>query len=69
MNSYIELLVTLGFLAGLMWAMLRFMLRDIHNDLNDLKKSMSEIKDDMKHAHTRIDHLYETLIDLVKKKN
>jgi len=33
MNEFLQALITIGFLAGMMWAMLKFMLRDIHNDL------------------------------------
>ena len=73
MNSYIELLVTLGFLAGLMWAMLRFMLRDIHKDLTDLKEEVHEFKQEMRDyrlaTDARFDNLYKTLIDIVNKKN
>lgn len=76
MNNYIELLVTLGFLGGLLWAMLKFMLRDIHTDLNELKKNVAEIKEENRFAHQRIDNLfqttndlYKTLIELVRKKD
>ena len=75
MSNYIELLVTLGFLAALMWGMLRFMLRDIHKDLTDIKFSIHKIESRIEKSESRIDHLYEennrlykTLIDLIQKK-
>lgn len=73
MSHYVEMLVSLGFLGGLMWGMMKFMLRDIHKDLdnirtdiNGLRFEISEIKTDMKRQDVRIDHLYQILIELVK---
>ena len=44
MDKYIELLVTIGSLAVLMWGMLKFMLRDIHKEMADMKKDTHDIK-------------------------
>lgn len=66
MSHFLEQLVTLGFLGAMMWGMLKFLLRDIHTDLSNIKKEISEIKIDMRDMKTdikktdaRIDHLYE----------
>lgn len=71
----IELLVTLGFLAALMWGMLKFMLRDIHRDLSELKSGQERIDSKINKAEMRIDHLFEEnnrlykiLVELVQKK-
>jgi len=66
MTHYIEMLVTLGFLGGLMWGMMKFMLRDIHRDLSNIQVEISEIKVEMKRQDSRIDHLYQICIDLLK---
>lgn len=70
MDKYLELLVTLGFLAALMWGMMKFMLRDIHRDLADIRndvaglrkdigKDIGELKQAQQRTDSRIDHLYE----------
>lgn len=75
MTSYIEILVTLGFLGVLMWGMLKFMLRDIHKDLNDIKDGQKRFEIRLDKMDGRIDHLfdennrlYKVLIDMVQKK-
>lgn len=69
MSHYLETLVTLGFLGALMWAMMKFMLRDIHNDLVDLKKDFLELKENQKKVDIRIDHLYQICINILESKN
>jgi hypothetical protein len=68
MSQYFDLLVTLGFLSVLMWGMLRFMLRDIHKDLMELKTGQAEIKAAQAKSDARIDHLYQMFVDLLKEK-
>lgn len=68
MNHIVDLLVTLGFLGALMWGMMRFMLREIHRDISELKQTMLEMKDDMRNSNQRIDHLYQICIDLLKER-
>lgn len=76
MTHFLELLVTFGFLGALMWGMMKFMLRDIHNDLQELKIVVKDIRRDMKASDARIDHLYEennrlyrTIIEIIRSKN
>lgn len=57
----IQVLITVGSLGAMMWSMLKFLLRDIHKDLTDLKEGM-------KRSETRTDHLYEICIGLLKNK-
>ena len=59
MNTTIQTLILIGSLGGMMWAMLKFMLRDIHKDLDDIKKRLDK-------SETRIDHLYEICIGLLQ---
>ena len=66
MTHYIESLISLGFLAAMMWGMMRFMLRDIHKDLVDLKEGQMRLENRMDKSETRIDHLYQICIDLLK---
>lgn len=68
MNDVLQAILIIGSLTAMIWALLKFMLRDIHKDLTD-------IKDAQKRSEARIDHLFEennriyrTLIDMVKKK-
>jgi hypothetical protein len=68
MTQHIELSVTLGFLGVLMWGMMKFMLRDIHKDLVDLRNDISDLKKTSSRAEERIDHLYQICIDLLKEK-
>lgn len=66
MHDIIELLVTLGFLGALMWGMMKFLLKEIRQDLGSLRKSMEEIKQEQSRSSQRIDHLYQICIDLLK---
>lgn len=73
MSHYIESLVSLGFLGGLMWGMLKFMLKDIHRDLVDIRSEIHELKQGqarfesrMDKTDVRIDHLYQICIDLLR---
>lgn len=59
MTPYIDQLVLLGFLGGMLWAMLKFMLRDIHRDLAELKEGQHKLETRMDRFEGRIDHLYE----------
>lgn len=68
MTHYIETMVTLGFLGVLMWGMLKFMLRDIHKDLNDIKATMVAQGDRIDQQGARIDHLYQICIEMLKEK-
>ena len=70
MDKYLDLLITLGFLGALMWGMMKFMLRDIHKDLADLKIDLHEFKEEVKQSSVRhekrIDDLYQICINLLK---
>jgi len=59
MDPYLQLLLTIGGLAGMMFAMLKFMLRDIHKDLENINKRLDK-------SETRLDHLYEICIGLLQ---
>jgi hypothetical protein len=59
MNKYAELLIVIGSLGTMMWGMLKFMLRDIHSDLLN-------IKTELKRSEERIDHLYQICVDILK---
>ena len=74
MHNYVDLLVTYGFLGALMWGMMKFMLRNIHRDLLEIRNEVKEIRTEIRKADARIDHLYEnnnrlyrTLLEIVKK--
>jgi hypothetical protein len=80
MIQLLEVLGTVMLLGAMMWGMMRFMLKEIHSDLIGIKTDMLEMKADMLEMKTemkteikkqsqRTDHLYEILIDLVKKKS
>jgi|GEM_PF-3642753 hypothetical protein len=66
MSPYLEHLVTLGSLGVLMWGMLKFMLRDIHKDLADIKEQMKRAEVRMDKNDLRSDHLYQICIDMLK---
>lgn len=75
MNEFLQALITIGFLGTMMWAMLKFMLRDIHKDLfdidkniNELKIQMHEIRNDMKEGRARTDNLYNICVEILKGK-
>jgi hypothetical protein len=66
MDQQLQFLCTLGFLGAMMWGMMKFMLRDIHRDLQDIRGEIKDIRDDMKEikeeqriGRIRTDHLYE----------
>lgn len=68
MDKYLDLLVLFGFLAGLMWAMMKFMLRDIHKDLIDIKTAQARSDLRIDHLYEENNRLYKTLIDMIQKK-
>jgi hypothetical protein len=49
-----------------MWGMLKFMLRDIHKDLADIKEQMKRAEVRMDKNDLRSDHLYQICIDMLK---
>jgi hypothetical protein len=69
---FLEALGALMFLTGMMYGMMRFMLKDIHNDLVTLKQGQLKLEEKIDIINTRseqrTDHLYEVVIDLLKKK-
>lgn len=60
-KNVIDLLIIIGSLGAMMYGMLKFFLREIHKDLEDIKKSID------KHE-SRIDHLYHITVELLKDK-
>jgi hypothetical protein len=65
---FLEALGALMFLTGMMYGMMRFMLKDIHNDLIALKEGQNKIEANIARSEQRTDQLYEIVIDLLKKK-
>lgn len=61
METVIQTVVLMGSLGALMWAMLKFMLRDIHKDLANIKSEITEIKVDMRKNEARTDRLYQEI--------
>jgi len=73
MHFCIQLLITIGFLGGLMWTIMKFAFRDIHKELKDIRKDiyalkLSMEKTDARHekSEARTDHLYEICIEMLK---
>lgn len=68
----LEGLGALMFLTGMMWGMMRFMLKEIHSDLVLLKEGQKKLEEKIDvinlRSEQRTDHLYTILIDVVKKK-
>lgn len=67
MEPYVQAILTLMFLTGMMWGMVKFLFRDIHRDLQDIRSDIQEIKDEQRVARVRTDHLYEIVCKLVKE--
>lgn len=63
----IDSIVTICFLGAMMFGMLKFMLRDIHNDLTELKAGQKRLEERMDKSDVRIDHLYEMFISVQKE--
>jgi hypothetical protein len=59
-NLLISTLVTIGALGTTMWAMLHFMLRDIHKDMTSLAQKSER-------NEQRLDQLYQTIIQMLQK--
>lgn len=68
MDNYLQLLIVIGSLTGMMWTLLKIMLRDIHRDLNDLKEGQRRSENRIDHLYEENNRLYRVLIDLVQKK-
>lgn len=67
MENVVELLITIASLGAMMWGMMKFMLRDIRNDIAILRNDVKDLKDATNRSETRIDHLYEICIDMLGK--
>jgi hypothetical protein len=74
-KEFLEVLISIGLLGGMMYGMMKFMLRDIHKDLSDIRSVISDIRESqnrlaerMDKSDIRIDHLYHICIDLLKER-
>jgi hypothetical protein len=67
--------MTIEFIAGVvtiiasMYGMLKFMLKDVHKELEVLKQEQKEFKQEMRYTHHRLDGLYKVLLDRTYGKN
>lgn len=66
MQLFIQTIVLMGSLAAMLWGMMKFLLKDIHKDLVDLKEGQKRLENRMDRAdirmdktESRIDHLYQ----------
>jgi hypothetical protein len=57
----LNLIITIGSLGAMMWVMLKFMLRDIHKDITDIKTAQNRVDH-------RLDNLYQICVELLKWK-
>ena len=61
--------VDIQFIAGVvtiiasMYGMLKFMLKDVHKEVETLKENQKEFKDELRHVNNRMDGLYRILLD------
>lgn len=69
MQIILQTFVMIISLCGAMFGMQKFLLKDIHRDLCEIRKDISRIESRMDKADIRIDHLYEICIDLLKERN
>lgn len=58
-KGVIDILIIVGSLGAMMFGMLKFMLRDIHKELLDIKSASDR-------HEKRIDHLYEVIVEVLK---
>lgn len=66
MSLFLQTTILICSLSILMCGILKFMLRDFHRDLNHIRKNMEELKAENGRTETRIDHLYQICIDMLK---
>lgn len=73
-NAIIQVAVTVASILTTMWALLKFILRDIRIDLSNIKSDIKDLKLSNLRHESRIDHLYEennrlykVLMEIVKK--
>lgn len=59
-------IAVVGSLSTMMWAMLRFLLKDIHKDLTDIKARLDRSDARMDKSEGRVDHLYHICIEMLK---
>jgi hypothetical protein len=69
MHTYLEILIMIGSLGALMWGMMKFMLKHIHKDLQDIRKDISELKSASSRSETRMDHLYQICIEMLSTRH
>ena len=69
MQIILQTLVMIVSLCGAMFGMQKFLLKDIHRDLSEIRKDIIRIESRMDKADTRIDHLYQVCIEMLKEKN
>ncbi len=65
----IQFIVGILSIIGSMYAMLRFMLRDVHKEVEMLEKGQKEFRTEMRFVHNRLDGLYRVLLDKTYGKN
>ncbi len=65
----LQLVVGVLTIIGSMYAMLKFMLKDITKDMSLHEKALEEFKQELRHVNNRMDGLYRILIDRTYGKN
>lgn len=67
-KNIMDLLIIVGSLGAMLWGMMRFMLRDIHKDLMEIKENSRKHEEKMLQVERRIDQLFQISVDLLKDK-
>ena len=62
----IQTLVMIGTLAGILWQMMKFLLKDIHKDLENINHRLDRMDEKHDKSEARIDHLYQICIELLQ---
>lgn len=69
MFHYFEILVIIGSVGAFIFGIMKFMLRDIHKDLMDLKEGQNRLEIRLDKSETRIDNLYQICIEMLGTKH
>lgn len=68
-QEYLQLIASTAAIIGAMYGMLKFMLKDVHKQVELLEKEHEEFKEEMRHTNRRMDGVYKILLDRTYGKN
>lgn len=67
--DWIQTLAAIATIVAANFGLMKFLLKDVHREVEILKKGHEEFKNEMRHVNNRLDGLYRVLLDRTYGKN